>query len=226
MLNKDKDGPSGGLEGLRESYNAPPETPSEEMWDAIQARMEPLGQLSPSGGAGGKTRPHGPNGVWGWVAAAAAVLIVGVGLGRVTAPMSNTVGGHTERAAEVKGRNPSVLRVAAVDHLARTESLLTLVRADARAGQVPPALSEWSRTLLSQTRLLMDAQTGDDPTMAELLEDLELVLVQIVAVTNDPVADETRLRSEMNMALDGLEKSEVLSRIQAVVPAGSRRFGS
>ena len=70
------------------------------------------------------------------------------------------------------------------------------------------------------------AQTGDDEAMTELLEDLELVLVQMVAVTGGSSTDETRIRSEMNLALNGLEENEVLSRIQAVIPAGSRRFGT
>ena len=100
------------------------------------------------------------------------------------------------------------------------------MRADVRAGRVPPALADWSRTLLSQTQLLMDAQTGNDPAMTELREDLELVLVQIVGIAADATTDKTRIRTEMNLALSGMEENEVLSRIQAVVPAGSRRFGT
>jgi hypothetical protein len=214
------------LEGLRESYNVPPDTPSEEMWGAIQARMEPMGKPVLTVEEGRKTRSARVYRALRWATAAAAVLVVGVGVGRVTAPGSDTLSEGAVRTAEVEGRDPTVLRAAAVNHLTRTESLLTLVRADARAGRFPPAMADWSRTLLSQTRLLMDAQTGNDPAMTELLEDLELVLVQIVAVTGGSNTDETRIRSEMNLALNGLEENEVLSRIQAVIPAGSRRFGT
>jgi hypothetical protein len=226
MLNKDKNGMGKELEGLRERYNVPPETPSEEMWGAIQARMEPMGKPTLTVEEGRKTRSARAYRALRWATAAAAVLVVGVGVGRVTAPGSDTLSEGAVRTAEVEGRNSTVLRAAAVNHLTRTESLLTLVRADARAGRVPPAMADWSRTLLSQTRLLMDAQTGNDPAMTELLEDLELVLVQIVAVTGGSSTDETRIRSEMNLALNGLEENEVLSRIQAVIPAGSRRFGT
>jgi len=124
------------------------------------------------------------------------------------------------------GPSSEVLRAAAVQHLARTESLLTLVRADARAGRVEPSLGSWARGLLSQTRLLMDAQGGADPAMAELLGDLELVLVQIVGAANADIGDSAKVRSELNLALDGMEEREVLPRIQAVVPAGPRFVGT
>jgi hypothetical protein len=122
--------------------------------------------------------------------------------------------------------DPDVLRAAAVDHLAKTETLLTLVRADARVGKVEPGVGTWARALLSQTRLLMDAEGQDDPTMARLLEDLELVLVQIVGVANTNDENQDRVRSELNLALDGIQKREILPRIQAVVPAGPRYVGT
>jgi hypothetical protein len=72
----------------------------------------------------------------------------------------------------------------------------------------------------------MDAQGATDPVIAELLEDLELVLVQLVGIADDASGDRERVRSEMNLALQGLEESEVLPRIQAVVPAGPSRYGT
>ena len=41
-------------------------------------------------------------------------------------------------------------------------------------------MGTWSRGLLAQTRLIMDAQENPDPLLQDLLEDLELVLVQLV----------------------------------------------
>jgi hypothetical protein len=72
----------------------------------------------------------------------------------------------------------------------------------------------------------MDAQGRADPLMSDLLEDLELILVQIVGVANAPAGDEGRVESELNLALEGLEEREVLTRIQAVVPAGPRFIGT
>jgi len=207
---------------LRESYNRPPETPREEMWDAIQGRLGGVDRDVVSLEVARQTRRARLRNPFGWAAAAAAVLILGLGLGRMTAPGTAP---ETELAEEARP-NAEVFQVAALEHLVRTESLLTLVRADARAGRMEPALGTWARGLLTQTRLLMDAQNGADPVMRELLEDLELVLIQIVGVANTPAADAGKARSELNLALDGLEKREVLPRIQAVVPSGPRFVGT
>lgn len=215
---------------VREGYHAPPETPREEMWEAIEARIAPRADGVVSLEAERHRRSRIPR--WGWAAAAVAVLGLGIGLGRMSVPGMGTADPSSGMAASVEEsgtvyqQDPDVFRAAAVSHLSATESLLTLVRADARSGQVSPAVGDWSRNLLRQTRLLMDAQDGDDPVMAELLEDLELVLVQIVSVTAGSATDDEQLRSEMNLALDGLNDSDVLPRIQAVLPAGPRRFGT
>jgi hypothetical protein len=216
---------NGELDELRRGYNPPPETPREEMWADIQARLEIRGEHVVSLAEARAKRPALRRRAMGWATAAAAVLVVGIGIGRLTAPGEAPGVGMAAAPATVT-QDPDVFRAAAVNHLDRTETLLTLVRADARAGRVPPSLGEWSRTLLSQTRLLMDFQRSDDPVMAELLSDLELVLIQLVAIANEAPSDQERVRSEMNLALEGLEENEVLPRIQAVVTAGPRRYGT
>jgi hypothetical protein len=212
------------LERLREGYNSPPETPREEMWSVIQARLEPRGEDMASLGVARRERGIRRYRALRWATAAAAVLVVGIGIGRLSAPGDLPEVAMT--SPNVIAPNPDVFRAATVDHLARTESMLTLVRADARAGRIPPSMAQWSSTLLSQTRLLMDAQGSNDPVMTELLRDLELVLVQLVGITNGASGDQARVRSEMDLALQGLEENEVLPRIQAVVPAGPRRYGT
>lgn len=199
---------------LRGGYNAPPEPPREAMWAAIQAGMEPRGATVRSldevrARRNVRTRPLA------WAAAAAAVLVVGIGIGRMSAPSAGP-----GPVAEAPRADAEVLRVAAIDHLGRTESLLRLVRADARDGRVDPAVGGWARGLLTQTRLLLDAPGTEDPAMRILLEDLELVLMQIVGVTEMGDADAMRTRSEMDLALEGLDERDVLPRIQAVMPVG------
>ena len=219
-MNRDQMDPRS--EGLRRDFNPPPETPREEMWAEIQARLEPRGDSVLSLTEARQSRVSRRR-VLGWAAAAAAVLVLGVGLGRMTAP---TLGPEVAGEAAVVAGDPDVFRAAAVDHLTRTESLLVLARADARAGRIPPSLAAWSRNLLRQTRLLMDAQGEGDPVMAQLLEDLELVLVQLVGVATGSRDDQDRVRSEINMALEGLDESKVLPRIQAVIPAKPGRYGT
>jgi hypothetical protein len=210
------------LTGLREEYNPPPETPREEMWSAIQDRLAPRSGKVVSLEEARRARSLGPRRAFTWALGAAALVVLGLGLGRITAPGS----GPGPKEAAVVSQNPDVLRAAAVDHLLQTESLLTMVRADARTGSVAPGMGSWARGLLTQTRLLMDAHRDSDPAMTELLEDLELVLVQIVGATGASEDDPTRVQAELNLALGGLDDSEVLPRIQAVIPTGPRFVGT
>ena len=167
-----------------------------------------------------------------WAMGAAALLILGLGIGRMTdpgAPASKKgvpdAPSVSTRAAAGRSGDSDPLRVVSLEHLARTESLLILARADARAGGVEAGVGGWSRSLLAQTRLLLDAQGGSDPVLRELLEDLELVLVQLVGASAME-GDSAKIQSEWNLALEGLEDTEVLSRIRAVLPTGARFMGT
>ncbi len=209
---------------LREEYNPPPEVPRDEMWAAVEARLEPREAGVVSLDEARRRRAARLRHPLAWGAAAAAVLVVGVGIGRMTAPMAPPVAEATPDAPA--GSDAGILRVAAVEHLERTEALLRMVRADGAAGRVDPAVGVWARGLLTQTRLLMDIPQGEDRAIQELLEDLELVLVQIVGVTEAAGGDEARARAELTLTLDGIERREVLSRIQAVTPAGAGMSGT
>lgn len=211
---------------LRDEFNPPPPTPRDEMWAVIQAGMR-------DGAAPGedrqvlsldqaRARRNAPR--WNrlaWAAAATAVLGLGVGIGRMTAPAPATVAD-----VPVSEGSGEVLRVAAREHLGRTEALLRMVRADGESGHVDPAMGQMARALLTQTRLHMDRSGNQDPAIQELLEDLELVLVQVVAVSEAQGVDADRARSELSLALSGMEQREVLPRIQAVVPSGTGLAGT
>lgn len=205
---------------LREEYNPPPEVPRDEMWASIQAGLEPRIPGVVSLDEARRRRWAALRRPAGWAAAAAAVLVMGVAIGRMTAP---TVG----PVAEIPlGSDASILRVAAVQHLGRSEALLRMVRADGQSGRLDPVVSSWARGLLTETRLLLDSSENQDPAMRELLEDLELVLMQIVGVSAVPGEDDSRAREELSLALKGLEQREVLPRIQAVMPSGAGLAGT
>ena len=200
------------LEQLREEYNAPPETPREEMWQAVQERLG-QGDATVVSLAEARQRRR-----WtlpaAWVAAAAALVITGVGIGRMTAPAGVPL------AITAKAAAPNTaLAVAANEHLGRSESLLMLVRAESRGGRLDPAVQPWAASLLTETRLLLDTPNGVNPDVRELLEDLELVLVQIVGVMEVDGSGGARADMELELALRGLEDREVLTRIQATLPA-------
>jgi hypothetical protein len=215
------------VDALRESYNPPPETPREEMWAALEAALE--GRTGVAADRPGRVvslearrlgRDLGFHRAAGWAVAAAALLVLGIGIGRVS------MRAPTRPAAAAEAPDPTAMRLAAVEHLGQTESLLTLVRADARTGRLDPQVGPWARSLLAQTRLLLDAPEETDPAMRRMLEDLELVLVQIVGVTDTGTHDAARTRTELNLALKGLEDRDVMPRIQAMVPAGSGLSGT
>jgi hypothetical protein len=223
------------LEQLRRTYHVPGETPTKELWTRIEAR---IGDAGPQGTAGGTSTDDGgvidlseararrasserrgfraTDRAVGWAVAAAAVLILGIGIGRMTAPVPSTPVAARDGAAFEASEGAVAL--AALQHLGRTESLLTMVRADARSGRVDPATAEWAAGLLAETRILLDVQEGANPAVGELLLDLELVLIQIVGVAETGSMDEARARTELELALRTLEDGEVLPRIQAVLP--------
>ena len=202
--------PLGGmLDAVREVYHAPGETPKEAMWDVIQRGVEAAsGDDVIDLTAVRNARPVRT--YLAWAAAAAAVLVMGVGIGRMTSP----VGSDLPVANASDGEETS-LRFAAAEHFGRTESLLTMVRADARQGRIDPMTSTWARGLLVQTRLLIDNGSGAEPAMEELLEDLELVLAQIVGLAESGLVEGDRTRMELELAVRGVEERELLPRLQA-----------
>ena len=202
------------LESVRETYNVPSETPREQMWTEITARLDASRSDVVDLGAVRRKREMASSRTAGWAVAAAAVLVLGVGIGRMTAP-----GGVVSGPAVAAPAGARALRLAEREHLGRTESLLTMVRTDARAGRIDAATAEWARGLLTQTRLLIDARNGGEAYMGDLLLDLELLLIQIVGVAETGSMDEARTRTELELALRSLEEGEVLSRIQAALPS-------
>ena len=217
------------LDELRRSYNRPPETPGEEMWMAIEAARAVEGgepAISLDGPRErGRRRRAGVIRWTGWAVAAAALLVLGVGIGRVSvepgvAPgLADAGSGPPAGEAPVasrSARSEAAFRFAAVTHLANSESLLTMVRSDARAGRYDAALGGWASDLLTRTRLLMDSPAADDPTLAELLEDLELILIQVARISD---GEGERGMEELELVNEGIDRQDMLLRIQAVVPA-------
>jgi len=199
----------------REEYNAPPETPREEMWAVIRAGMAArTPDVVPIRRARGwRAAFAGP--APGWAAAAAAVLVLGIGIGRWTSP-----GPGPDATLTAAAPDEDVMLAATRDHLRRTESLLTMVQSDSRTGAVDPSVGVWAGGLLTRTRLLLDANSVEDPTTRELLEDVELVLMQIVGAASADGDDGERTRSELTLAIQGMDDKNVLSRMQVASATG------
>ena len=277
---------------LSASYNDPPATPREEMW----ARIEQARGTSAIAAARTGRRMY-------WLrmgAGIAAVLVVGIGIGRLThgvgAPAAPTVvatqpaqrGNDTvvgqpvavvadagassrendeaapgdaatapstragnpvratreerlralsaARGAPVRGlaaytttRGPqgvigegtqmSAYRLAVVEHMARSEVLLTSFLAESRAnpadGRTAAQFAALSRDLLKTTRLLLATRSADDPALTRLLEDLELVLMQISQYTSEG------RRGDLDAINQSLDRRNVLPKLRSAIPAGA-----
>ena len=189
-------------ERLREAaqdYHRPPATPREELWRRIAAARAERRRVI-------VLRP-----ALRWGVGIAAVLALGVGIGRWSAtgsPTSSGVPGTGERTSAF------VYQLAAAQYLTRTEALLTGFRAETRAGVPTAQFSVQARDLLCTTRLMLDSPAARDVRLKSLLEDLELVLAQIAQLPSRGDRDDVQ---SMNQ---GLDQRSVLLRLRTANPAG------
>jgi hypothetical protein len=186
------------LRDLARDYNQPPMiVPREAMWTAIVA-----GQGRSRSRMLMFSRRFAP-----LAAAAVLVLAVGIGIGRLTIPRI-PVTGSIKLAPPV----PEAYAIATTQQLVQAQALLTQFNANARGANDDAHLAAWARDLLSNTRLLLDSPAGADPHRRQLLEDLELVLVQIAALSPDAAA------SDRAAIAHTLDDAHVLTRIKADIP--------
>ena len=206
MNRDDEDRLNEEIRELATEYHAPPETPRDRMWAAIEARRRTPSPTAvrPFLRPARRWRPYA------WAAGIAAVLLLGIGLGRmsiapagVSAPVPQTIA-----AAPVPSHPPVALEQAATQHLARVEAFLTSFRV---GGSPDDGLTAQARDLLTSTRLLLDSRAVEDPRLHLLLEDLELILVQIVQLGGP---------EDFNHVTDGLEQRQVMPRLRIAIPAG------
>ena len=210
------------LRDAARDLNAPGETPREEIWSRIQAarRVGWEGREGRNGRKGQERRmgrwwPVAP--VVRWGLAAAAILALGIGIGMNLDRASgdgSTVGAMAETDPTGGGTDDVVYRMAALEHLGRTEAFLTMFRADVRAGRGDYRVSSPVRDLLTTTRLLKGSPAAEDRRMAELLEDLELMLMQIALLRAEVDGEEADLVAR------GMDEKGVLLKLRAAAPAG------
>ncbi len=197
------------IRGAARDYNQPPETPREEMWARIQAgRRAPA---HPVDGTPGRrvTRVLPFRRRWvPWAAAAAAILAVGIGIGRVSV---------TPESSVWKGpsANATTYRLAAQEHLSQSEAFLTLFRTSLENLPDHRLASASARQLLATNRLLLDSPAAVEPATRLLLEDLELVLAEIAQLS--PQSRE----QDLQLIRDGMERGNVMPRLRTAVPPGA-----
>jgi hypothetical protein len=212
----------GLLSAMRDAYNPPPPAPREEMWSVIGQR---LGVISLEGARRERSvRTAMSKRRWSALAvAAAALLVMGIGLGRWSIAPVDVPIAATELDRE-PGAGAESFRFAAMSHLSRTEALLTMIGSDARVGRVDTEVGDWGRALLLQTRLLIDSPASGDPLMLALLEDLEIILIQVARLSSGRFDDATAT-GELDLITEGLTDNNMMLRIRSVLPDGSIQAG-
>ena len=147
--------------------------------------------------------------VWiNWGVGLAAMLAIGVGIGRLS--VRDAVTPHADtRVAAITDVTPNrtTYRIAVAQHLSRADALLTSFRIQPETAAPDPQLARFARDLLTSTQLLLDSPAGDDPKVAALLSDLELILAQIASMS---VASP----SERAIIEDGMNRTAVLPRLR------------
>jgi len=205
-------------------YHEPPDTPREAMWERIRAERAAAGPAE--GGA------RVPRRAWvGWGVGIAAVLAVGIAIGRLSAPAGSprpdaAAGGGTALAARPggapggpgtvpEGVTAAAYRVAAAGHLDRVDAFLIQFRREARTGRVDEGLRAPARGLLSDTRLLLASPAAADPDLKTVLDDVELVLAQIERYSAEPSREDLRFIDQ------GIEQRGLLLELRTVVTRAS-----
>lgn len=105
-------------------------------------------------------------------------------------------------------------QLATVRFLTEAEAMLTSYRGATGDAKADAAMAAWARSLLTNTRLLLDSPAADEPMRRRLLEDLELVLVQMVQLSPETAARERALIEE------SLRNGQMMTRLRSAVPAG------
>jgi hypothetical protein len=200
------------LSAAARDYHEPPEIPREAMWERIVAeraeraearRVLPFRHL----------RHLGP---LSWAAGIAAILLLGIGLGRLSvSPTSPTIPAQAVGNQPAPRVNAAAYELATTEYLSQSEAFLTLFRASVRQNPGNEQLAgATARQLLATNRLLLDSPAAQDSKTKLLLQDLELVLAQIAQLSPD-----SRDR-DLNLITEGLERAGVMTRLRTAVPSG------
>jgi hypothetical protein len=183
------------------TYNRPADAPLDEMWDEIQpARVA-----------------RAPRSLVWRVASLAAVLVVGIALGRAsskigaTAPAADQGLGVAEQPTAV----PQHGGVATSQYLGQTTALLIALPAELHERRPDSGFVARANDLLLTTRVLLDSPAASDSSLRSLFEDLELVLAQVVRI------QQNRTPAEIDLINQALEQRDVLPRLESAAVGAS-----
>ena len=195
---------------LPRSFNEPPPPPLDEMWTVIEeAHFDAPVSIS---------KPRGIASRAPWLAAAAA-LVLGIGLGRYL-PRGANPSEPAPSAVAANSTTPTPDTSAVADayrdqtnrYLGQAAALLISLPARDASGKTDATFATKATDLLVTTRLLIDSPAAtQDPKLHSLLEDLELVLVQIARLHTE------KNKGDLDLIHQAVEQGDVLSRLNSAV---------
>ncbi len=206
------------LKDSAREYNTPPVTPQEEMWAAIQARRaeaEKAEETEKTEGSGTPVIPLRPFRPLRLAGGIAALLALGIGIGRMSAPKPGPVAPVIATSMNPPRTGEAAYRITATEHLGQAEAFLTLFRVSVRRGGNEQLASATARQLLATNRLLLDSPAASDARTRLLLQDLELVLAEIAQLAPRPSSP------DLDLITEGLERGGMMSRLRTAVPSGA-----
>jgi len=197
---------------LAGEVHLPPPTPREEIWERVQARRAAR-HLEPARRFAGRAR-------WiVWATSAAAMLALGIALGRLSQqPDAPSTAALPTPTNEVEPRS-AAYRLATAEHLSSVETFLTVFSSEAPTGALgSDDLEQSARQLLRRTRTLRQSPAiAGDVALETLLDDVEFVLLQIAAFAR--VGD----GEELHFVEQGINERSVMLRLRSAVPSTTDR---
>jgi hypothetical protein len=194
------------LQEAAKSYHEPPDTNLDTLWEDVQrgraASTTPVTDIRPR-------RWHAQP----WLRMA-AILVVGVGIGRLSvSPAATPLAPRSDSAVVT----PVSLSESTLDmpdaerYLGQTVALLASLQSGARSTWGDTLMTARASRLLSTTRFLLDSPSASDPNVRTLLEDLELVLVQIVQIPSSKSA------ADVELIHQAMQQRDVMPRLRSAV---------
>jgi hypothetical protein len=203
------------LMDLAKRYREPPMLDAGALWKKIDASRRPAVDRRK---ARGSRRPVMSSRAAAWITGIAALLVVGIGIGRLTAPTPSSVAVPAVVSSGSDRVASAALEVAAARHLSQAEAYLTLFQASVRSGRADSLPVATARELLATNRLLLDSPVAN-ARLRPLLLDLELVLAEITQL------GVSGRQADVQFITDGLDHGDVMMRLRAVPARGSLPIG-
>lgn len=198
-----------------QQYNTPPAPDVEGMWAEIEKQ-----HFNKPAPVTGVTPLHAPSRApWynaGWLKVAAA-LVIGVGVGRLSmspSPLAPEAAATVAEAPAIDGTTvlqPVLNTPEANKYMGQTIALLASLQTDGTNVSSDKKLATGAADLLNTTRFLLDSPSTNNADVRGLLEDLELVLAQIVQLSNQGTA------SDVEMIHQAMEQRDVMPRLRTAV---------